>query len=66
MEQSPSQVANSRSANQQILLLLWKPKVPCRVPKSPLLDPESDESQSISSHALSLISVIILLSGGTR
>jgi hypothetical protein len=36
MEQSPSWEANSLSASQQILRLLWKPNDHYRVHKSPL------------------------------
>jgi hypothetical protein len=34
MEQSPSSEAGSRSASQEILRLLWSPKVHCDVHKS--------------------------------
>jgi hypothetical protein len=39
MKQSPSSEANSRSASQEITLLLWNLKVRYRVHKSSLMDP---------------------------
>jgi hypothetical protein len=44
MKQSPSWLANSSSASQEILRILWNPHVPYRIYKSPWPYPVSDRS----------------------
>jgi hypothetical protein len=61
MEQSPSWEAKSRSASQEILCLLWNPKVYYRVHKNQPLFPILSQMNQ-TSHTISLKSILILSS----